>query len=233
MGKLDVNVLEGLVTLFLLPRYDAPQPIPPFHRTLWKRCCSDDPYIAMAAPRGNAKTSAVTHAYTIGSVLLGDRDFVLIVSDTETQAAQFLGDIKAEFQDNDALIKQFGIKKKFIKDTETDIIVQSMAGKFRIIAKGSEQKVRGLKWDNKRPNLILCHEENTRIFADGKWMLNNDHPTARKVKTSGYKITFEDGTTEVISKDHRYWIEGRGWVFAHELELDMEVGGCLTEEEIE
>ena len=156
--RLDEKVLEGLVKLFLLPRYDAPQPIPAFHRVLWKLCCSDDARVALAAPRGNAKSTAVTHAYTIGNVLLGDRDFVLIVSDTETQAAQFLGDIKAEFQDNDALIKQFGIKKKFLKDTETDIIVQATAGKFRIIAKGSEQKVRGLKWDNKRPNLIVIDD---------------------------------------------------------------------------
>lgn len=134
-----------------------PQPIPPFHRVLWQHCCSEDTKVALAAPRGNAKSTAVTHAYTIGNVLLGDRDFVLIISDTETQAAQFLGDIKAEFQDNDALIKQFGIKK-FHKDTETDIIVESLAGKFRIIAKGSEQKVRGLKWGNKRPNLIVIDD---------------------------------------------------------------------------
>lgn len=82
----------------------------------------------------------------------------MIISDTEKQAALFLGDIKAEFQDNDALIKQFGIKSKFIKDTDTDIIVESMAGTFRIIARGAEQKVRGLKWNNKRPNLIVIDD---------------------------------------------------------------------------
>lgn len=158
MSNLNANSLEGLVQLFLLPRYDTPHPIPPFHRILWNHCCSDDPRVALAAPRGTAKSTGITHAYTIGNVLLGDRDFVLIVSDTETQAAQFLGDIKAEFQDNEALIKQFGIKSKFIKDTETDIIVDSMAGRFRIIAKGSEQKVRGLKWNNKRPNLIVIDD---------------------------------------------------------------------------
>jgi len=158
MSNLNANSLEGLVQLFLLPRYDTPHPIPPFHRVLWKHCCSADLRVALAAPRGTAKSTGITHAYTIGNVLLGDRDFVVIISDTETQAAQFLGDIKAEFQDNEALIKQFGIKPKFIKDTETDIIVESMAGKFRIIAKGSEQKVRGLKWNNKRPNLIVIDD---------------------------------------------------------------------------
>jgi predicted phage terminase large subunit-like protein len=81
-----------------------------------------------------------------------------LISNTEGQAVQFLGDIKAEFQENEALIKQFGITTKFIKDTESDIIVKSLAGKFRIIAKGSEQKVRGLKWNGKRPNLIVIDD---------------------------------------------------------------------------
>jgi len=197
LPNLNADSLEGLVQLFLLPRYDTPHPIPPFHRTLWKHCCSDDSRVALAAPRGNAKSTAVTHAYTIGNVLLGDRDFVLIISDTETQAAQFLGDIKAEFQDNDALIKQFGIKKKFIKDTEADIIVESMAGKFRIIAKGSEQKVRGLKWNNKRPNLIVIDDaENDESVMNPErrekfrnWFLNallpcgSDHCIYRMVGT--------------------------------------------------
>jgi len=196
MGHLNENVLEGLVDLFLLPRYDNPHPIPAFHRTLWEHCCSDETYVAMAAPRGTAKSTAVTHAYTIGNVLLGDRDFVLIISDTETQAAQFLGDIKAEFQENEALIKQFGIKK-FIKDTETDIICVSTAGKFRIIAKGSEQKVRGLKWGNKRPNLIIIDDaENDESVMNPErrekfrnWFLNallpcgSDHCIYRMVGT--------------------------------------------------
>ncbi len=157
LANLNADSLEGLVKLFLLPRYDTPQPIPGFHHKLWQHCCSDDSRVALAAPRGFAKSTAVTHAYTIGNVLMGDRDFVMIVSDTETQAAQFLGDIKAEFQENEPLMKQFGIKK-FLKDTETDIVVQSVAGKFRIIAKGSEQKVRGLKWNNKRPNLVVIDD---------------------------------------------------------------------------
>lgn len=158
MGTLTEHVLGGFVELFLLPRYDSPHPIPPFHRILWKHCCSDDIYVALAAPRGTAKSTGITHAYTLGNVLFGDRDFVLIISDTETQAAQFLGDIKAELQSNEALIKQFGVQPKFIKDTETDIIVKCLAGTFRIIAKGSEQKVRGLKWGNKRPNLIVIDD---------------------------------------------------------------------------
>ena len=76
----------------------------------------------------------------------------------------FLGDIKQELSENEDLIALFGIKK-FIKLSETDIIVQMDDGhKFRVMAKGSEQKVRGRKWNNKRPDLILCDDlENDEI----------------------------------------------------------------------
>jgi predicted phage terminase large subunit-like protein len=43
-----------------------------------------------------------------------------------------------------------------MKDSEDDVIFQMRDGyKFRVVARGSEQKVRGLKWNNKRPNLII------------------------------------------------------------------------------
>jgi len=158
VSRLTPKLLNNFTELFLRSRYDNPQPIPDFHQEMWRLCCSDEKFVACAAPRGHAKSTSVTHAYTIGSLLFEDADFALIISDTETQAVQFLGDIKAELQDNDDLIGTFEIKK-FLKDTESDIIVQKKSGhKFRIIAKGSEQKVRGIKWNNKRPNLIVIDD---------------------------------------------------------------------------
>ena len=48
---------------------------------------------------------------------------------------------------------------KFEKDSSTDIIVHFNDGqKFRIIAKGSEQKLRGMLWDGARPDLIICDD---------------------------------------------------------------------------
>lgn len=61
----------------------------------------------------------------------------------------------------------FGIKR-FVKDTATDAIIEFDDGqKFRLIAKGSEQKVRGLKWDGKRPDLIIGDDlENDEIVLN-------------------------------------------------------------------
>jgi predicted phage terminase large subunit-like protein len=103
-----------------------------------------------------------------------------LVSDTEGQAAEFLGDIKAELTSNEDLKSLFHIKK-VLKDTETNIIVQFDDGeKFRIIAKGSEQKVRGLKWLGKRPDLIVGDDlENDDIVMNPerrkkflRWLMN-------------------------------------------------------------
>jgi len=46
-----------------------------------------------------------------------------------------------------------------VKDTEDDLIVKMDDGHcFRIQAKGAEQKMRGLKWANKRPDLVVCDD---------------------------------------------------------------------------
>lgn len=164
---LNAATIYGFTTTLLLPRFDSPKPTPDFHLELWELCCLPDPWVAVAAPRGHAKSTAVTHSYVLANVLFRQRDFVLIVSDTEGQANSFLGDIKRELIENENLISVFGIKK-LVKDTESDIIVEFDDGvQFRIVAKGSEQKVRGLKWRNRRPNLIVGDDlENDEIVMN-------------------------------------------------------------------
>lgn len=99
---------------------------------------------------------------------------MLLVSDTESQACLFLGTFKQELQDNADLVELFGIKKdekglvKFVKDSENDIIVEMNDGhKFRIIAKGAEQKLRGLIWNGSRPDIIMCDDmENDELVMN-------------------------------------------------------------------
>lgn len=167
MKRLNADLIYGFTTSLLLSRFDSPKPTPEFHWELWDLFCREDRQVAIAAPRGHAKSTAVTHTCTLASVLFRERDFVLLVSDTESQAIQFLGDIKKELQENSDLIEAFGVKR-FVKDTEADIIVEFDDGaQFRIIAKGSEQKVRGLKWRNKRPNLVIGDDlENDEIVMN-------------------------------------------------------------------
>ena len=153
--SLTADQVYGFTRSLLMSGFDNPQPTPQLHIEMWEKCCSPSQFVAFAAPRGHAKSTSITHSYGLAEVLFRNAKFVLIVSDTEGQSILFLEGIKNELIENDKLRTLFGIKR-LIKDTETDIIVEMDDGyQFRIIAKGSMQKVRGLLWRNQRPDLIL------------------------------------------------------------------------------
>lgn len=164
---LTADVIEGFSASLLQKNFDGAVKSPACHREWWELFCSKNNQVAIAAPRRHAKTTAVTQTCALAAVLFREREYVLIVSDTITQAIQFLGDIKQELLENEALRALFKIKG-FIKETEDDFICMCEDGHiFRMSAKGAEQKLRGLKWNNKRPDLILCDDlENDEIVMN-------------------------------------------------------------------
>jgi len=164
---LDAEMVYGFTGTCLVNRFDSPKPIPSFHKELWELCCSGKPKVAIAAPRGHAKSTSITLSYLLASLLFRESKYAVIVSDTEGQAKQFLGDLKAELLENEDLKKFFGISH-LLKETETIIILEFEDGwQFRVDVKGSEQKVRGLKWRNRRPDLIVCDDlENDEIVMN-------------------------------------------------------------------
>lgn len=177
--KLTADVIEGFVGSVLAHRFDDAVASPQFHYELWEEATSDKQYVAIAAPRGHAKSTAGTMAYGMCAALFRTARFILIVSDTESQAAMFLGNIKQELQDNKDLIELFRLKKneknevQFLKDTETDIIVELEDGhKFRMVAKGAEQKLRGLNWNGTRPDLIIGDD-----LENDELVMNKDRRT--------------------------------------------------------
>ena len=165
--KIDSDIIYGFVGSCLAPRFDNPKPIPKFHKELWEMCCSDSPRVAIAAPRGHAKSSSITLGYLLSTLLFEDKSYAIIVSDTEGQAVLFLNDLKTELIENEYIEAIFG-RCELLKDNERDIIVRKSNGyKFRVQAKGSEQKVRGLKWASKRPDLIIGDDlENDEIVMN-------------------------------------------------------------------
>jgi len=151
-------MIEGFTGSCLTHTFDDPQPIPKFHRQLWNLCCSSRKYVAIAAPRGHAKSTAITLSYVLACVLFRSHEYIIIISDTESQSTEFLNDIKMQLIENEDLKELFGIGK-FIKDSETNIIMKMEDGhQFRIMAKGAGQRIRGRKWRNKRPDLIVVDD---------------------------------------------------------------------------
>lgn len=164
---LTADVIKGFSQSMLQKNFDAASESPFCHYEWWSLFCSKHQQVAISAPRNHAKSTALTYSYTLACVLFRERSYVLIVSDTVSQASQFLTDIKNTLAEHEQIRSLFKIKE-FIKDTEDDIIVQCEDGHmFRIQAKGAEQKLRGLKWNNKRPDLIVCDDlENDEIVMN-------------------------------------------------------------------
>lgn len=164
---LDAQTVNGFVGSVLKRKFDHAAATPQCHFDWWDLCCSKSQYVAIAAPRNHAKSTAISFSWLLAAVLFRQHQFVVLVSDTETQATLFLGDIKQELIENEDLVNLFGISK-FVKLAETDIIVEMSDGyRFRIVAKGAEQKLRGLKWNNRRPDLILCDDlENDEVVQN-------------------------------------------------------------------
>lgn len=165
--RVTAEVVEGFVRSLLLPKFDNAAEIPQCHKEWWQACCSPNKFVAIAAPRGFAKSTAITLGYTLTKICFRESSFAIIVSDTEAQSILFLNDVKRELVENEDLMKMFGVRG-LEKDSETDIIVRFDDGHLaRVMAKGSEQKLRGLKWHSKRPDLIVCDDiENDELVMN-------------------------------------------------------------------
>jgi predicted phage terminase large subunit-like protein len=154
------------------------------------------PQVAISAPRGHAKSTACTFTYVLAEIVFRQSQYVLIVSDTTTQACQFLADIKKELLENEYLGNLFKIKE-FQKDTEDDVICVCEDGyRFRIAAKGAEQKLRGLKWDHLRPDLIICDD------------LENDEIVMNKDRREKFKRWFYGALIPCKSRDGKIRVVG-------------------------
>jgi predicted phage terminase large subunit-like protein len=153
--KLKCEMVEALAGLYLSPRYDEPKATPEFHLECWRRYCSDSLACATAAPRKHAKSTALTHDYGLAVALYREEQYIIIVGSSEDMAIENLNDIANELRENEELRRDFLIKD-FVVDQKTDVIVECKDGyQFRFIARGAEQKIRGRKWNGKRPGLII------------------------------------------------------------------------------
>lgn len=156
--QLTSALIEGFAGTFLSPLYDDAKPTPEFHRQAWELYASNEPFCAVAAPRGHAKSTALTHDYVLATALFRVEDYIILVSSNEEMAIEHLGDITREVTENEEIIEHFQIDK-LDTQAKTDIIINFRDGhQCRIIARGSGQKMRGRKWKGKRPGLIVCDD---------------------------------------------------------------------------
>jgi len=213
--ELTADLIEGFAGMYLSPMYDNPQPVAPFHRECWESYCDMNIELAArAAPRAHAKSTALTHAFAMAVTCFRVQDYVVIVSATETLAMDHLGDIAAQFRENEYLRSDFGVETLLV-DARSEVVVKFTDGhQCRFIAKGSGQKMRGLKWRGKRPGLILGDdleedeqvENRDRRMKFRKWIYRALIPCKRRggvVRIQG-TILHEDSFLARVMTDPRW-----------------------------
>lgn len=109
---------------------------------------------AAAAPRGHAKSTVMSLKNVLHAALYGYKKYILLVSDTEGQAAGFLDAIKNELEYNEAILRDFGPQAGKTWKTNS----AALKNGCRIDAVGSGQKLRGRRHYQRRPDLILCDD---------------------------------------------------------------------------
>ena len=156
--KLTAKLIEAFAGTFLSGRYDNAKPTPPFHRQGWALYCSDERQAGLVAPRGHAKSTAFTYDYILAECLFRTAQYVILIGSTEDKAAEQLSNLSEEIEVNEDMRREFGVAG-FETQQKTEIIVKFDDGaRFRILARGAEQKIRGAMWNGMRPDLIVCDD---------------------------------------------------------------------------
>lgn len=142
--------------------------------------------IARAAPRGGAKTTIISLALPIWVGCYQHKHYAIIISDSSDQANDFLRNIREEFEDNEKIIEDFGLLEGMVW-TDSNII---LANGVRMQSLGAGKKIRGRKYRQHRPDLIIVDdEENDENISSPEQRKKNALWYFRAVAKAGDKTT--------------------------------------------
>jgi len=207
VGKrsLEFFCMYFLQDVFLVKEDNSAAPIADVHREIWQdiqdSIIGDGlDQIGRIEPRGTGKSAFGTYATTIWCHCYEFKKYTLICSDIGSTAEKFTKDIKNTFLENEYIKKGFGV---LLDDRDKRYICNSTQLEFTnktfIESISSASPMRGRKYDNCRPDLIIlddyqseddCRTDEARIK---KWLrFSND------VKYASQKAVYRDG--KVIKK---------------------------------
>lgn len=108
---------------------------------------------AIAAPRGNAKSTIVSQIFVIWTIVTGRKRYPLIIMDAFDQAATMLEAIKAELEFNPRLAMDFPKATGRGRVWQVGTIVASNDAKVQVF--GSGKRMRGMRHGPHRPDLVI------------------------------------------------------------------------------
>ena len=122
--------------------------------------------MALAAPRGGAKSTLVSLIFVLWSICHRRHRFIVLLSDTSEKAAEFLDHIKHELVQNERLAKDYpevcepgGRSPRYPRWRSNEIITHN---NVKVSALGVGQNIRGRRHVEKRPDLMILDDVETR-----------------------------------------------------------------------
>lgn len=193
---LTAEMIEGFAGAFLSPRYDQPVETPAFHREGWALYCSPVSAAELIAPREHAKSTGFTFVYILAETCFRNSDYCVLIGSTEESAGEQLSNIREELLENEDLRAEFMIDH-LEKDSATDIIVVCNDGhRFRVLARGAEQRIRGRLWKGKRPNLVVCDD------------MEDDEQVENKDRRAKFRRWFFRAAKQALGRGGRIRVHG-------------------------
>ncbi|MDP8259541.1 MAG: phage terminase large subunit [Candidatus Gygaella obscura] len=117
--------------------------------------------IVIAAPRDFGKSTMITLVYIVYLICYSKEQFIVIISNTASQAEKILDNVRSELTENDALHQDFpdifedSNRVKPPRWTRNDVTTRNH---IEILALGYGQQIRGRKHMNYRPSLIILDD---------------------------------------------------------------------------
>ena len=125
----------------------------------------------VAYPRGHAKSTVVTFLLALYRIVFQERKFIVIVSESEDKAKDFVLRIRDELEFNRKLIRDFSPEGKF-KTTDWAKTDFTTSTGIRVVAKGAGQSLRGLIHQDTRPDMIVLDDIETNETAGTDAVIN-------------------------------------------------------------
>ena len=149
--------------------------------------------LAVAAPRGSAKSTFVSLIYVLWCICYSKEQYIVLLSDTSDQAEGLLGHVKNELENNEHLRRDFPEAciaeddKKLGVWKKEEIVTKN---NIKVTALGAGQKIRGRRHQEHRPTLIILDDiENDENTQNGESMDKLNEWFERAVLKAGTTTT--------------------------------------------
>jgi len=167
----------------------------PFQIEIYEILEDGNDFNEIIAFRGSSKTTLAMLFYPIWAMVTRRKHHIVLISDTFGQVKDHIYNIKTELETNERLKEDFGefeIEEETRKRQEwqkTSMIIPNYNTK--IVGKSTGQKVRGLRYKQWRPDLIIVDDiedlEMVRTIEQRdkthRWLTGNVIPAGEKGKT--------------------------------------------------